>query len=68
MWLPFFLFAPTQNSQDLEKTACGRDAKTNEARGGPKELSTDIFALCPLQDPRVAYLRPRRVINRSTAP
>ena len=27
--------------------------------GGPKELSTDISALCPLQDPREAYLRPR---------
>ena len=26
--------------------------------GGPKELSTDISALCPLQDPREAYLRP----------
>ena len=25
----------------------------------PKELSTDISALCPLQDPREAYLRPR---------
>ena len=24
---------------------------------GPKELSTHIFALCPLQDPRKAYLR-----------
>ena len=28
--------------------------KTNEARGGPKELSTDISALCPVQDPREA--------------
>ena len=25
----------------------------------PKELSTDISALCPLQDPREAYLRLR---------
>ena len=48
-----------QNSQDLEKSACGRDPKTRKARGGPKELSTDISALCPLQDPREAYLRPR---------
>ena len=38
---------------------CGRDPKTRKARGGPKELSTDISALCPLQDPREAYLRPR---------
>ena len=28
-----------------------RDLKANEARGGPKELSTDISALCPLKDP-----------------
>ena len=48
---PFFLFAPTQNSQDLEKSVCGRDPKTSKARGGPKELSTDISTLCPLQDP-----------------
>ena len=46
----------TQNSQDLEKSACGRDPKTRKARGGPKELSTDISALCPLQHPREAYL------------
>ena len=58
-WLRDFLLAPTQNSQDLEKSACGRDPKTSKARGGPKELSTDISALCPLQDPREAYLRPR---------
>ena len=38
---------------------CSRDPKSNEGRGGPKELSTDISALCPLQDPREAYLRPR---------
>ena len=33
-----------------------------------KQLSTDISALCPLQDPREAYLRPRCTINRSAAP
>ena len=58
-WLRDFLFARTQNFQDLEKSTCSRDPKTNEARGGPKELLTDISALCPLQDPREAYLRPR---------
>ena len=36
---------------------CGPQ-KVNSPRGGPKELSTDISALCPLQDPREAYLRP----------
>ena len=35
------------------------DPKTRKARGRSKELSTDISALCPLQDPREAYLRPR---------
>ena len=49
----------TQNFQDLKKSACGRDPKTNKARGGPKKLSTDISALFSLQDPREAYLRPR---------
>ena len=47
---------PTQNFQDLEKSNCSRDPKTRKAHGGPKELSTDIFALCRLQDPREAYL------------
>ena len=68
MWLPFFLFALTQNSQDLEKSTCSRDPKTRKARGGPKELSTNISALCPLQDPQEAYLGPHWTINRSTAP
>ena len=71
-WLSDFLsscsLAPTQNFQDLEKSACGCDPKTNKTCGGPKELSTDISSLCPLQDPREAYLRPRGTINRSTAP
>ena len=49
-------------------SACGRDPKTNKARVGPKELSTDTTALCPLQDPREAYLAPRWAINRSTVP
>ena len=66
--LPFFLFAPTQNSHDLEKSACGRDPKTNKPRGGPKELSKDISALCPLQDPQEVYLRPCRTVNQSIAP
>ena len=54
-----FLFAPTQNFQDLEKSACGCNPKTRKTRGGPMELSTDISALCPLQDPGETYLRPR---------
>ena len=41
----FLPVAPTQNSQDLEKSACGRDPKTRKARGGPKELSP-ISLLC----------------------
>ena len=35
---PFFLLAPTQNFQDLEK-ACSRDHKADEDYGGPKGLS-----------------------------
>ena len=46
-----FLLAPTQNFQDLEKSTCSCDLKANATRREPKELSTDIFALCPLQDP-----------------
>ena len=41
------------------KGASSRDPKANETRGGTKELSTDISALGPLQDPREVYLRPR---------
>ena len=33
--------------------------KPTKPVGVPKELSTDISALCALQDPREAYLRPR---------
>ena len=51
------MFAPTQDFQDLEKSARSRDPKTSKARGAPKELSNDISALCPLQDSREAYLR-----------
>ena len=43
-----FLFAPTQNSQDLEKSACGRDAKTNEGRGGHRVI--DRY-LCSVSSP-----------------
>ena len=50
----------TQNSQGLEKSACSRHPKTDEARRGRKELPTDISALCFLQDPWKIYLRQRR--------
>ena len=33
-------------------SACSRDPKADEASTGPKELSTDISALCLLHDPR----------------
>ena len=33
-----------------------------------KPVWTNISALCPLQDPREAYLRPRWAISRSTTP
>ena len=44
-FLPLFLFAPTQNSHDLEKSACSRDPKTNEAPGDPKSYRP-ISLLC----------------------
>ena len=43
----------------MKKSACGRDPKTSKACGAPIELSTNISALCLLQDPREAYLRLR---------
>ena len=58
---------PTQNFQDLEKRACSRASKANEVREGPKELSTDISALCSLQDTREAYLRTHQANYQSTA-
>ena len=58
-WLREFFLAATQNFQDPEKSTRSCDPKANESRGGPKELLTDISVLCPLQDPREAYLRPR---------
>ena len=45
-WLrDFFLFAPTQNSQDLEKNACRRDPQTSKVRGDPKNYRP-ISVLC----------------------
>ena len=41
----FLPFSPTQNSQDLEKSACGRDPKTRKARGDPKSYRP-LFLLC----------------------
>ena len=34
-------------------------SQNQESPWGTQRVSTDISALCPLQDPRVAYLRPR---------
>ena len=44
-WIPFFLFAPTQNSQDLEKSACNCDPKTRKPVGDPKSYQP-ISLLC----------------------
>ena len=44
-WLPFFLFAPTQHSQDLEKSACGCDPKPGKPVGDPKSYRP-ISLLC----------------------
>ena len=68
MRLPFFLLALTRNSQDLEKSACSCNPKADEASRGPKELSTDISAMCLLQDPQKAYLHPRQTNYKFIAP
>ena len=58
-WLCDFLSSClTQNSQDLKKSIGSHHPKANEAHGGPKELSTNISALCPLQAPQETYLCP----------
>ena len=57
-WLREFLsfcFAPTQNFQELEKSVCSYNPKADETCGETKELSTNISALCLLQDPQEAY-------------
>ena len=62
----FFLPAcvDTRNSQDLEKSACSRDPKTDKARGKPKELSTDISALVPYNIlENLIYARVEPIIN-----
>ena len=46
------------------KSACGRDPKTRKARGGRKELSTDISALCPYKIlERLIYARVEPLID-----
>ena len=63
-WLHDFLFAPTQNSQDMEKSACGRDPKTRKARGGPKELSTNSLLSVPYKMlERLIYARAERIMD-----
>ena len=60
---PLVILQQETHYTDTDKSACSRDPKANEARGVPIELSTNSSALCPLRDPRGAYLCPRRVIN-----
>ena len=50
-YVSFFLSGCTDSDfEDLEKSACGHNPKADEASRGPKELSTDIPALCLLQN------------------
>ena len=55
-WFPFFLPTPIQNSQSLEKCSCSQNPEAKETCRRSKKLSSDLFALCPLQDPRAADL------------
>ena len=60
-WLRDFLSSCLRRlkiSKIWRRALVDRDLQTRKPRGGPKELSTDISALCPLQDPGEAYLRP----------
>ena len=60
-WLRDFLssfFADSKFSRSGEERLWSR-SQNQQSPWGPKELSTNISALCPLQDPREAYLRPR---------
>ena len=55
------LVTSLRNFQNLVKSAIGlllvvAIPKPMKPVGDPKKLSTDIYALCPLQDPRKAYL------------
>ena len=68
VWFSFILFAPPQNSKNLEKSVGCRDPQTNETCRGPQELSPHLFALCPLQDPREAHLHPYRAHCRPALP
>ena len=61
-WLyGFFLLAPTQNSQDLERSSCNRDPKANEAMGDPK-IHQLISLLC------VSYMILERLIYACVEP
>ena len=60
-YVNFFLpVCANSTLQDLEKNTCSRNPKTVKTHREPKELSTDISALCPLKDLREVYLRPCR--------
>ena len=59
-----FLFAPTQNSQDLEKSACGRDPKTRKARGDPKNYRPIPLLCVPFKIlERLIYARVEPLID-----
>ena len=63
-WLPFFLFAPTQNFQDLEKSACGRNAKTSKAYGDPQSCRPISLLCVPYKIlERVIYARVEPLID-----
>ena len=43
----FFLFEPTQNFQDLEKSACSRDPKADEACREPRVIDRYLYSVSP---------------------
>ena len=62
--LPFFLFAPTQNFQDLEKSACNRDPKPTKPAGDPKSYRPISLLCVPYKIfERLIYARIEPLIN-----
>ena len=66
-WLRGFLFSSLRQLkifQSMEKSICSCDPKAKETCRGPKELSSYLLALCPLQDPRTTDLtRIERIVD-----
>ena len=60
----FLLLAPTQNSQDLEKSTCSRDPIVDETRGDSKSYQPiSMFCVAYKIFGRLIYARVKPIIN-----